>query len=63
MKKNIDLVKDVMSITGCSTYVQLAEHLSKKYNVKMTKQQIEQFKNTERRTITHLFLREALENR
>ena len=61
MKKNIDLVKNIMEITGCSNYVQLAEYLSKKYNIKITKQQINQFKNTERRTITHLFLREALE--
>lgn len=51
-----------MERAGVSNSNQLAEYLSEKYGVTITRQNVYQFKNSKSVTITSLLLREALSN-
>ena len=62
MQKNSEIIQKMLELTGCENPNQLALYLSNKYGVTITRQQINQFQSSERSTITHLLLREALEN-
>lgn len=62
MQKNSEIIQKFLELTGCKNTNQLATYLTEKYGVVITRQQINQFQKAERVTITHLLLREALEN-
>ena len=62
MQKNSEILQKVLELSGCENNNQLAAYLSKKYGVNISRQQINQFKNSERLTLTHLLLREFSEN-
>ena len=62
MQKNSEIIHKMLELTGRDNPNQLAIYLSNKYGVVITRQQINQFQSSERSTITHLLLREALEN-
>jgi predicted transcriptional regulator len=62
MQKNSEILKKVLELTGCENNNQLATYLTEKYGINISRQQINQFKNSERLTITHLILREFSEN-
>ncbi len=62
MQKNSDIIKKVLQLTGCENNNQLAAYLTQKYGINISRQQINQFQNSERLTITHLLLREFSEN-
>ena len=61
MLKNHEIIQKMLVITGSENPNQLAIFLSEKYGINISRQQINQFQKSERLTITHLFLREALE--
>ena len=62
MKKNSEVLEHVVRLTGVANTSQLADYLSDKYGVSISRQQLNQFKAAERQTVTHLLLREALEH-
>lgn len=49
--------------SGCENPNQYAAYLTEKYGINITRQQVKQFQNSESLTITHLLLREAMENK
>lgn len=61
MQKNSEIIQKMLNMTGCDNQNQLAAYLTEKYNITITRQQVNQFQKSERSTITHLLLREALE--
>lgn len=61
MLKNQEILEALKSQAGCKTDSEYARYLSDKYGVDIKRQQVNQFSKSERLTITHLLLREALE--
>lgn len=61
MKSNAEIIKELLVITGCDNPNQLASYLAKKYDMKITRQTINQFGSSDSLTITSILLREALE--
>ena len=59
--KNKQIVDLVIKKTGSKNRSQLAKFLTKKYDVKITRQQINQFENANALTITNLLLKELAE--
>ncbi len=57
---NSDVLDKIIALAGVENDNQLATYLSEKYGVKIVRQQVLQFRRSERCTITHLLLREAL---
>lgn len=62
MQKNSEILQKVLELTGCENNNQLATYLTDKYGINISRQQVSQFQNSERLTITHLLLREFSEN-
>ena len=60
MQTNLEIIDQILELTGCGNPNQLSKYLTEKYGVNITRQQVCQFQNSERLTITHLLLREAL---
>ena len=59
---NSDVLDHIIELTGVENDNQLAAYLTEKYGVRITRQQVAQFRRSERVTITHLLLREALKH-
>lgn len=55
------IIDHLIEQSGCENGNQFAAYLTEKYGVNISRQQINQFQNSDRVTITHLLLREALE--
>ena len=65
MKENIsnsDILDKIIAQAGISNDNQLATYLTERYGVRITRQQVLQFRNSSSMTITHLLLREAIKN-
>lgn len=65
MKKiisNSEIINLLIEQSGCENPNQFAAYLTEKYGINISRQQVNQFQKSERLTITHLLLREALES-
>ena len=65
MQKNIsnsDVLDRVIQLSGVANDNQLSVYLTENYAVTITRQQIAQFRKSDRVTITHLLLRELLKH-
>ena len=65
MKENLsnsDVLDRVIRLAGVENDNQLAAYLTEQYGVTITRQQVAQFRRSNRVTITHLLLREALKH-
>lgn len=63
MKENISnasVLDRVIELTGVENDNQLAAYLTEQYGITITRQQVAQFRRSDRVTITHLLLREAI---
>lgn len=58
---NAEALERLIKKSGTENPNQYAAYLTEKYGINITRQQVKQFQNSERITITHLLLREALE--
>ena len=56
-----EVIQILMKRANCENANQFAAYLSNKYGVKVSRQQVAQFQGATGRTITHLLLKEALE--
>jgi len=58
---NREIIDLIIEWSGVKNPSQLSHYLTEKYGVNINRQQINQFQKSEKLTITHLLLREALE--
>ncbi len=61
IKPNSEILDALIEKSGCENPNQFASYLSDKYGVPVSRQQVNQFKNAEGKTLVHLLLREAQE--
>jgi hypothetical protein len=61
MLDNQEILKLLMDRAGVDTPSQLADYLSKKYNMLIDRRQIHQFVKSKTFNLIHILLREALE--
>ena len=65
MQKNVsnaEVLDRVIILAGVENDNQLATYLTEQYGVTITRQQVAQFRRSDRITITHLLLRELLKH-
>lgn len=57
---NAEIIDRLIEQAECENANQFAAYLTEKYGIEISRQQVSQFQKSDRLTITHLLLREAL---
>ena len=57
---NSEILDQLIEQSGCDNPNQFAKYLTEKYGIEISRQKVNQFQKSDRLTITHLLLREAM---